>query len=399
MMILNYRLGADVGNSSTKSIIRLMDENTKPKAMKQKTLVSPNVTIPSVTEDDLETSVSNLTNNMIAHINSKALKRPGTFAIGEKATSVGRVKRNMNITVGDKHKNDIPVVMVLGLVASKAVQDYYKWNKELPKDINVSVEYSTALPAREYDPSVAQKFENRFLDETHVVDIYVNATPVTVRINFDKVKVTQEGVPAVYALIEGGEKLLAEYHNAYGQGIGNKDFKNRKLLLVDIGDGTTEFIYVVKGKPVNDLCEGKRYGVGHAADVAKKLFDEDVKVDISMTRQQFMQVVFDKDHHFHDKANGALEDAKVEQSEMILEQITDMFLNTLSGNVDDVVVFGGGSAAFKDDMYDDLKEFTDSVNARTLWVPKEMAPSLNAIGLDILNDKVFFKGVVAGNGE
>lgn len=36
MMILNYRLGADVGNSSTKSIIRLMDENTKPKAMKQK---------------------------------------------------------------------------------------------------------------------------------------------------------------------------------------------------------------------------------------------------------------------------------------------------------------------------------------------------------------------------
>lgn len=399
MTILKYRIGADVGNSSTKSVIRLMDENPKPKAMKQKTLISPNVTIPSVTEDNLETSVNNLSNNMIAHINSKSIKRPSTFAIGEKATSVGRVKRNMNITIGDKHKNDIPIVMVLGMIATKAVQDYYQSNNEIPQDINVSVEYSTALPAREYDPSVAQTFENRFLVETHVVDIYVNAKPVTVRITFEKAKVTQEGVPAVYALIEGGEKLLTEYHKTYGNDILNKDFKNRKLLLVDIGDGTTEFIYMVNGKPVNDLCDGKRFGVGHAADVAKKLFDEEVQVDIAMTRQQFMQVVFDKDHHFHDKANSSMEDAKVEQAEMILEQITDMFLNTLSGNVDDIVVFGGGSAAFREDLYEDLKNFTDSVNSRTLWVPKEMAPSLNAIGLDILNQKVFFKGVVAGNGE
>lgn len=398
-MILKYRVGNDVGNSSTKPIIRLMDENAKPKAMKQKTLISPNVTIPSVTEDDLETSINNLPNNIIAHINSKALKRPGTFAIGEKATSVGRVKRNMNIAVGDKHKNDIPIVMALGVIATKAVQDYYKLKTELPKDLNVSVEYSTALPAREYDPSVAQLFEKRFLEETHIVDIYVNAKPVTVRVTFDKVKVTQEGVPAVYALIEGGDKLLTEYHNEYGKDISNKNFKNRKLLLVDIGDGTTEFIYVVNGKPVNDLCDGKRYGVGHAADVAKKLFDEEVQVDISMTRQQFMQVVFDKEHHFHDKANSVMDDAKIEQVEMILEQITDMFLNTLSGNVDDIVVFGGGSAAFRESMYDDLKDFTDSVNSRTLWVPKEMAPSLNAIGLDILNEKVFFKGVEVGNGE
>ncbi|MFY0521145.1 hypothetical protein ACOMCU_25455 [Lysinibacillus sp. UGB7] len=398
-MILKYRVGNDVGNSSTKPIIRLMDENAQPKAMKQKTLISPNVTIPSVTEDNLETSINNLPNNIIAHINSKAIKRPGTFAIGEKATSVGRVKRNMNITVGDKHKNDIPIVMALGIIATKAVQDYYKLKNELPTDLNVSVEYSTALPAREYDPAVAQIFEKRFLEETHIVDIYVNAKPVTVRITFGKVKVTQEGVPAVYALIEGGHKLLTEYHSEYGKDISNKDFKNRKLLLVDIGDGTTEFIYVVNGKPVNDLCDGKRFGVGHAADVAKKLFDEEVQVDISMTRQQFMQVVFDEEHHFHDKANSVMDDAKIEQGEMILEQVTDMFLNTLAGNVDDIVVFGGGSAAFRESMYQELKDFTDSVNARTLWVPKEMAPSLNAIGLDILNEKVFFKGVVAGNGE
>lgn len=396
---MKYRLAADVGNSSTKAIIRPLDDNAKPKALKQKTLISPSITVPPMVEEDLETSINNLTNNMIVHINSKALKRASTFAVGEKATSVGRVKRNMNIAIGDKHTNDIPVVMVLSLIASKAVQDHYSINKTLAKDIDVSVEYSTALPAREYDPSVARVYEQRLLEEVHIVDIYVNGTPVTVRVNFEKVKVAQEGVPAVYAIIEGGEKLLSEYHNKYGNKTANKDFEKKKLLLVDIGDGTTEFIYVASGKPINDLCDGKRFGVGHAADVAKNLFDEDVKVQITMTRQQFMQVVLDKEHHFHDAAVDAMNQANVEQAELILEQIQDMVLNTLSGNVDDIVVFGGGSAAFKEEMYQTLIEFTESVGARTLWIPEDKAPSLNAIGLDILNEKVFFKGAVVGNGE
>lgn len=396
---MKYRLAADVGNSSTKAIIRPLDDNAKPKALKQKTLISPSITVPPMVEEDLETSINNLTNNMIVHINSKALKRASTFAVGEKATSVGRVKRNMNIAIGDKHTNDIPVVMVLSLIASKAVQDHYSINKTLAKDIDVSVEYSTALPAREYDPSVARVYEQRLLEEVHIVDIYVNGTPVTVRVNFEKVKVAQEGVPAVYAIIEGGEKLLSEYHNKYGNKTANKDFEKKKLLLVDIGDGTTEFIYVASGKPINDLCDGKRFGVGHAADVAKNLFDEDVKVQITMTRQQFMQVVLDKEHHFHEAAVDAMNQANVEQAELILEQIQDMVLNTLSGNVDDIVVFGGGSAAFKEDMYQTLIEFTESVGARTLWIPEDKAPSLNAIGLDILNEKVFFKGAVVGNGE
>lgn len=396
---MKYRLAADVGNSSTKAIIRPLDDNAKPKALKQKTLISPSITVPPIVEEDLETSINNLTNNMIVHINSKALKRASTFAVGEKATSVGRVKRNMNIAIGDKHTNDIPVVMVLSLIASKAVQDHYSINKTLAKDIDVSVEYSTALPAREYDPSVARVYEQRLLEEVHIVDIYVNGTPVTVRVNFEKVKVAQEGVPAVYAIIEGGEKLLSEYHNKYGSKSANKDFEKKKLLLVDIGDGTTEFIYVASGKPINDLCDGKRFGVGHAADVAKNLFDEDVKVQITMTRQQFMQVVLDKEHHFHGAAVDAMNQANVEQAELILEQIQDMVLNTLSGNVDDIVVFGGGSAAFREDMYQTLIEFTESVGARTLWIPEDKAPSLNAIGLDILNEKVFFKGAVVGNGE
>lgn len=395
---MKYRLSSDVGNSSTKAIIRLLMEAANYSTIKQKTLVSPNVTIPALQEEELAVSVAKLRENIIAHINSPALKRPATYAIGNKAVSVGRTKRDMNIQVGNKHTHEIPIIMTLGLIASKAVQDYYATEKELPVDINVTTEFATALPAREWDPSVAKTFENRFLNGTHVVDVYVNTTPVTVRITFDRVKATQEGVPAAFALIEGDESLLEEYHREYGNAVTNKDFRNRKLLLVDIGDGTTEFIYVEKGKPNNDLSDGERFGVGHAADEAKKLFDQDVKVDIKLKRQQFMDVIFDPDHHFHDKAVEMMDTAKVEQAASIVEYIQDMYLNTLSGNVDDIVVFGGGAAAFREDMYQELKDFTDSVNSRTLWIPKEKAASLNAEGLDILSEKVFFKESVVANG-
>lgn len=396
---MDYKLAADVGNSSTKAIIRLQSEGAKYKTLKQKTLISPNATIPTHTEEDLEVAVNDLTNNMIVHINSPALKRTGTFAVGEKATAVGRVKRNMNISIGEKHTNDIPVIMTLSMIACAAVQDHYKVNNELAKDIDVLVKYSTAIPAREYTPVVAREFEERIASGLHLVDIYVNGTPVTARITFEKVKVVQEGVPAVFAIIEGPENLLSRYHKKYGKEITNQHFKNRKLLLVDIGDGTTEFIYIVNGKPVNDLCDGMRFGVGHAADIAKKLFDEKVKVNISMNRQQFMQVVLDKEHHFHADAMETMQLANVEQAELILEQIQEMVLNTLSGDVDDIVVFGGGSATFKGDLYDELLEFTDSVGSRTLWIPENMAASLNAVGLDILNEKLFFKEAVAIEGK
>lgn len=393
-MLLKYRLACDVGNSTTKAIIRLLSNLEDARAIKQKTLISTNVNVPAVTDDDLATSIGSLRNNMIAHINSGAIRVPGTFGIGERATTIGSTKRNMNIHIGDKHAQDIPIVMSLGLIATTAVQDYYKEYGDIPKDINVSVEYSTALPAREYEPLVAQEYERRFLAEQHIVDIYVNGAPVTVRIAFERVKATQEGVPAVFALVEGGEGLLDDYHKLYGKDVTNMDFVHRKLLLVDIGDGTTEYIYAVNCKPINDHCDGKRYGIGHAADVAKKMFDNETQVELKMLRQEFMQMVLNKEHHFHEIAYEKMSTARIEQAELIIEHLKHIVLNEIGGDVQDIVVFGGGSIALKDDMYDDLKAFCELINVRMLWVPKEMAASLNAIGLDILNEKLFFKGAV-----
>lgn len=48
-------------------------------------------------------------------------------------------------------------------------------------------------------------------------------------------------------------------------------FQEKRLLHIDIGDGTTEYV-VTKGYDYdNDHSSGERHGIGHAIERAKKI--------------------------------------------------------------------------------------------------------------------------------
>ena len=385
---MKYRLASDVGNSTTKSII-LSYMNQKLAAVKQKSVVAPILTLPTFSEDDEKAAVMNLQNNLVVHIASPSVP-VGIYAIGEKAIKMPN-NRNMNIRTGNKHKHDIPVIIPLATIAAKAVQDHYDAEGNLPTEIDVEVDYSTAIPAREFKPEVARILEGR-LTGKHIVTVYATSNPIKVNVTIEGAKVVQEGIPAVYAIVEGPEALLSEYHSEYDAETINKDYAKKKLLIVDIGDGTTEFVYIENGKPDTDRSDGDRLGVGHAAKAAKKLFDELTATNITMNRQQYMDAVLDETHHFHEDAVSAMNMANIQQAEQISEFVQEMFLDRLAGNVDEIVVLGGGSATFKIALYPMLKEFTESVGAKVLWIPEKFAPSLNAVGLNVLNEKLFYRG-------
>ena len=383
---MSYSLRGDMGNSSAKMVL-VNSEGVKRK-LYQPSLITPIPSLPSYVEENVSKAVQELHSNMIVHIVSPGLKRAGLYAVGEKSDSIGN-STNMNIRIGNKYEHAIPVVMPLATIATQAVQDAYESTKEIPTDLKISATYATAIPAREFTPEIAKALEKRFAG-THLVTVFVSDQKTLVSIEFTKVKVTQEGVPAVYALAEGKEDLLKEYNEKYGVVMKNVGFRSRKLLFVDIGDGTTELIYIVNGRPVTDKCTGKRFGVGHAAAEAKKKFDSEMNLDIEMNRQHFMQAVRDSTHHYHNEAVDAIEFGNMQQSVKILEAITEMYATELQGNVDDIVVIGGGSSAFRSTLYEDLVDFTDSVRTRTLWVPEQYATTMNVDGLDILSDNVFF---------
>lgn len=381
-----YRSSLDNGNSSAKARIR--NENGVEK-IHQKSLVKPFLTLPTFSETSLATAVANLYDNMIVHVTSPSVKLNGLYAVGEKARKLGKA-RNMNIHIGKKHTDDIPVIMGLSIIACKAVRDDFKEKEELSKEIDVEVEYSSALPATEFTPENAKFFEKRLLNGPHIVDVYATSHPVTVRITFKEVKVTQEGNPAVFAIVSGEESLLDDYNNIYSPAV-NSDFQFEKILSIDIGDGTTELVYTVNGKPITEWCKGVRNGVGHAADEANKLLEENLSLELRMNRQEFMDAVLDESNKIHSDAQYAMSQATAIKSQELLDEIQDMYQDVLKGDVGVFAVFGGGAATFRSALYEDLLEYANANDVKLLWIPDKYAAFINVLGLDFLNEQLFFK--------
>lgn len=385
-MTYELKVASDNGNSTIKETIR--SEETKVTVI-QPSLIKPILTLPNFAETAEENAVNNLYDNLIVNITSSALKIGGLYAVGKKAQKLGGA-RNMNIHIGKKHKDDLPVVASLAMIAARAVQLDYKSKENLSNEIEVEVEYSSALPAIEYSTEAAKHLEDRFKDGVHIVQVYAVKKPVTVRITFSKCKVTQEGNPAVFALISGDEDLLSDYNKQYTKRT-NLEFQHEKILTIDIGDGTTELIYTVNGKPVVEYCRGLKNGVGHAADEANKLLEQTLDLELHMNRQDFMQAVLDNDNHFHADAQLSMTRATEIKAMDLLTEVQDVFQNVIKGDATIFMVIGGGSATFRSALYDDLLEYANDNDVKLLWIPEKHAALINMIGLDFLNQKLFFK--------
>lgn len=373
----------DIGNSETKMIVN-------DTLIKQPSVVKRLLSKPNVMETNVEKNIANLLDELIVHVTSNAIKRSGLYFIGKRANMTADKVENMNIKLGNKSKHDIPVLMTLSMLAARSVQLAYQENQELPPSISVDVSMTTAIPASEYSADQARYLEGRFTSNDHVVIVYVGETPVTVTLHFQTVKVTQEGIPALYALLESENEILKNYNEHYKKQAVPKDFANKRILHVDIGDGTTEYIYTVGMNPVTDVCSGEKRGVGHATEEATQLLKEEVGGFLNLNRQQFMNIFRDPSHHLHDLAVRFMQEARYSQAQRILEDIQEKY-SDIAGNVDVIAVYGGGSIQFKEELYEELLDFANTVHCEVLWIPEKYAVDMNVNGLHVINEKILFK--------
>ena len=384
-------VAVDIGNSETEMIFDgvLCRQPSVVKSIPKK---------PNIPEEKVSRRIANLLDEMIVHISSNAVKKQGLYFVGERAASSGQNLMNMNILLGNKHKNDIPVIMTLSMIAAREIQSYYQENKKLPEDnfLRTEIDFSTMIPASEYNKERASFLQDRFKGNTHTVIVNVGETLVTVSIKFNRVKVTQEGIPAHYALIQGKEDILDTFKETYSEDLTQKnvnpmDFKDKKILMVNIGDGSTEYIYIKNMNPVSDACSGEQKGIGHATEQAIQILKEQMDSGFSINRQQFMKIYRNPDHNLHEVVKPTLTDAKMIQAEEIIESISEKVLTELSGECQYILVYGGGSIELKDVMFEDLLDFSNNNFVKLLWIPEQYAVDLDVTGLDILNEKVFFK--------
>ena len=348
----------------------------------------------SVHESNTEKNVSNLLDQLVVHITSNAIRFGGLYAVGEKALETTIGVRNLDIVIEQKHKSDVVLINTLAYIAGRSVQLDYAKNKTLSEDvIEVETYLSCAIPAGQHTTETATFLENRFLQHTHLVIVYVGNKQVTVKITFKKAKVLKEGVPALYAILEGEKDMFTEFMSTYDlTDIDGKYFANKKIMHNDIGSGTIEYVYTVGVNPRPEQCTGERYGVGHAIQSAIQLM-EDKRKGLSINRHQFSKIIENPEEYPKDRelAINCLAEARINQIEHIQNDIEIKYNTKMNGEPEVIAVYGGGSIEFKDDMYDLLKEFADEVNAKLLWIPSKYAVDLNAKGLDFLNRKVLFK--------
>ena len=393
-------VSADIGNSETKMITRY-DGVEGSECFHQPSVIRKLIKSPQIAETNLKKNVINLDENLIAHITSSALNRhgDGLYVIGKKAmqTDLNKVQ-NMNIKLGNKHKHDIPVIMILSMIARTVVKDEFELNGALESSYQIDCDFVSAIPASEFTFEKAKEFEKRLTKGDHTVVIHLGDKKIMVGINFKKAKITQEGIPAIFAMVydneENGDRkvsLLDKFNEVYDEEMEPNDLLKMKIFHVDIGDGTTEYIYTNGVNPVIDACDGERRGVGHATEDAVIMLNEMLQGSFKSSRQSFMEIIKDKTHNLHSEAFNALEAAKGTQANEILEDTFEKIQNKAGNSVDLITVYGGGSIQFREHLEESLRDYAETINSKLLWVPEELAVNLNVRGLDILNRTVFSK--------
>lgn len=377
-MIVNVE--ADLGNSNLKIYVNDTYE------------VVPNVfqrSYGSVDNFDTndEKNVLNLLDDLYVHVTSPAIERNGSFMIGNRALQKGQRIKSMNIQVGNKHEEDLPIVNVLSVISAKMVQEEFKKTRKLPDILNLKVNLITALPASQHTPKTSKILTERFKEHKHVVIVHVGGKSVTVQLEFDKVRTTKEGATSLYAITEGPKEMFEDFMKLYknklnGEEITGDFFKDKKILHSDIGDGTTEYIYTKGLNPVLDSCKGERRGIGHATEEAARLLNK--AKGTSFKRQQFVNIILDETDKYHEEASEYLYETRYEQAELITEDIREKYISETGGEAEIVVIYGGGSIALREELYQKILNFCEQTDLMLFYVPEKYAIDLNVVGMNNL---------------
>ncbi|PFY98760.1 hypothetical protein COL60_29945 [Bacillus pseudomycoides] len=386
-MKINYFVEDDNGNSEKKITINgemLKFPNTYSYVYKE----------PVPMEKKIEELVYGLFHNMDVTVNSSALK--GQVAqrifVGERAIRSGADLQNLNIRSNrGKHKQDTTIMTTVSAIACRAVQDMFKNEGSLEEGANIETNISmvTALPASEWNKEKAKELSERFTNSSHHVTVTVGDVRIYVTLKFEKVIVVQEGTVALFDLIEDGkgnyrnDDLFDEFKEMYDmKDITGEYFSEKRLLHIDIGDGTTEYV-VTKGYDYdNDHSSGERHGIGHAIERAKKDFEDEW--GFSVERQEFAGYLKEEHPKYYEDAKKFLARAKFNLADEVLDT-AETKLQDLKYDVDVVVVYGGGSIQLKENLFEDLKEICDSKKIKILWIKPKYATEMNVQGMTVFS--------------
>ncbi|WNQ11367.1 ParM/StbA family protein [Paenibacillus aurantius] len=379
-MQYHFFVGNDNGNSEHDLII-------DGRLIQQPNVNCPVDELPWSEEQAPESFIRNLQDQLVVTVDSPAA-RPGMYYVGKFALESGEVIDNLQIGIDMKCDMDLPVVNTLAQIAAAAVQKAYDEEKRIPDHIEVQADMATALPVTQHTDETSAKFERRFMAGTHHVTVHLGIQRVAVRIIFQFTKVVPEATPVIFTLQKDGEgnwregDIFDEFTDTYGidKKFNGSFFKDKRILHVDIGDGSTEYPITEGNKFLRQFVHGSHHGAGYAIEEALSEFNRLIHLPDS-PRQFFSDVIKNPKHKYHARAIKTLKRPLESQAKQIIQNVKRQ-LTKARNEIDVICVYGGGSILMRSILYPLLKELCDEREMKLLYVPSDYAVRLNAMGLD-----------------
>ncbi|WP_456364417.1 ParM/StbA family protein [Priestia aryabhattai] len=380
-----FKVALDSGNSEASFIEGDL-------LVRQPSIISKTRKNPFYEDLNLEDAVKNIYDQLVVSIQSPALSGglPATYYIGKFASESTSSYSNTVLGMTEKHTGKVPVVVALGLVAARAVQRAHKKDPLLTQDIEATVDMATGLPVREFNSGTGDLFAERFTKGYHEVTVLLGKEKhVKVRINFDFVKVFPEAAPVVFSIVYDKNKkprkgdIFKDFQEKYGWNpFDGSHFLGKRLLHIDIGDGTTEYVITEGLNPNQKLTRGTNNGIGHATE---NILDDYSKIAHikNPLRQDVTEVIKNQNHKWYAETMELLqEEFEIQADEIAVNALK--LLDVVRNEVDAVVVYGGGSIPLKEYLYPELDEQCAERRMDLFYVPEEYAATLFVQGLNII---------------
>lgn len=347
--------------------------------------------------DNVKRLLDNCLDYMDIDISSNSIKENGRYFVGNLAANSGAPLIGFNVNSNEgKSNSDVSLICLLALISYCALKQYFRSQKQIPKEIDVSVDaLVTALPIDEIKiPGVRDKFAQRFLTNKHKITIKSFSQDIDCYIEFKKVDVQPEGVIGQYGLIGNTDKETSyrkdNIYESFKKKYNYKNFdgetvlKIGNVLSIDIGDGTVDFSVLNGASPVPHLNSSILLGVGNVTEDAVQALHQRYPMYGQLNRQAFMKIA----ERGKDSESSAFRELLREQlislESRIEEKVKEIYAR-VNNQINLIVVCGGG-ADILHTTYG--KQFEQTINSMSpfgsapiLWVPKEYDQMLNLDGL------------------
>lgn len=365
--------GVDIGNGYTKGVVRGPAgtcEVDLPSGVRTTTRAMPKTPLPTdavaetVGGDFYNVLDASFTSPLVGNEHRRIFGRAGLQSTGSRY-----VEFNL---AGEQPKADqeLSKVLVLGVLAAKAVKDFVAMNGELPdKELSVDAWVGLALPISEY-VAEHKAYPSRFTSGVHLVTVKNFEVPVTVRLRFRGVAVLPEGASAQFAINDKGlplfEHLLADLRSRGFEldGVQAADLLAAQHTVgVDIGEGTVNFP-VFSTNPATGRGEfngaaSATLGVGYGSVLLNAMDTMEGQVDARFSSRKELGEFLQSEPSTllrprWEATRAFVDDELGDFADQVVDRLAQVLVD--AGPTEVVYVYGGGSGPVKDVLYPAILE-------------------------------------------